>query len=236
MTAAEQYSKKLYGGETTQSAPSSLYSKVVSPFKKSPEVLTDAFADMDRVIEPPQRKLSNPLQSVLASNKQIEKVSNPLPTVMVQSKSTDPLMPFPTLSLAHFDADKFKKDTIARESGGDSKAKNSHSSAVGKYQFTWGSWGDSIKRVTGVANDKAFMANPQAQDKFMDYYTHNVVAPAVQRLAPLATQYNLTPNQIAKVIHFRGVDGAERAFRNNLMDKKLESYNPTINQYLGLSK
>jgi hypothetical protein len=53
---------------------------------------------------------------------------------------------------------------------------------------------------------------------------------------PFAQKYNLTQNDVARLVHFRGAAGAERALKGNQLNTKLESNNPTINQYLGRAK
>jgi hypothetical protein len=244
MKAGEQYRKMLYGG--SDSTPvTSLYSTVESPFKKQADPLPGDIMDMDRQLTSdvtPQEKLTNPLQKLIQDNKDAETSDNMLlfpPNTVQAQKINAPDLPFPvTQPVNHtvFNADLFKGQVAAHESSGDTTALNKNSSAVGKYQFLWSKWGNDIKRVTGVDNESQFRGNPKAQDRFMNFYTDKVISPAVQRLQPLADQYKLTPNELAKVIHFRGVDGAERALRNNQLNTKLEPYNPTINQYLGRAK
>lgn len=242
MKVGEQYRKMLYGGEST--APStSIYNSVSSPFKNSADPFPDAIADMDRVVnrqQSPQDKLANLLQKLIEDNKAAEANDNTLllPPNQVQGKLDTPPLPFPIApgKSTAFNTELFKQQTANQESGGDSTVTNKNSSAVGKYQFLWSKWGNDIKRVTGVDNEQQFRTNPKSQERFMDFYTNNVISPAVQRLAPLGEQYGLSPNQVARVIHFRGVDGAERALRNNQLNTKLEHYNPTINQYLGRAK
>ena len=63
------------------------------------------------------------------------------------------------------------KNRIAKsESNGDYKAYNkSGSGAYGKYQFKWKWHGDAIKKLTGVKDEKEFLNNPKAQEKYMQH-------------------------------------------------------------------
>lgn len=116
------------------------------------------------------------------------------------------------------------------ESGGNYKATNPNSSATGKYQFLWGSWGDSIKKVTGVKTQQEFLNNPQAQEKYYSYYEQNYLLPEVQKIRK-EIKTGLSDTQLAKLIHFRGEGGARKYLRGELKDKP-ESYNIPISKYI----
>lgn len=117
------------------------------------------------------------------------------------------------------------------ESGGKYNATNKHSSAAGKYQFLWGTWGDSIKKVTGVKSKQEFLDNPAAQEKYYSFYEKNVLQPGVTKLK---NQLNtdLSDTQLARLIHFRGQAGAKKYLRGQISDKP-EAYNMKISDYIG---
>lgn len=117
------------------------------------------------------------------------------------------------------------------ESGGKYTAKNKHSSAVGKYQFLWSAWGDSIKKVTGVGSKDEFLHSPQAQEKYYAWYEKHYLMPQVAKLQ----QYNkagLSDQQLAKLVHYRGAGGAKKYLLGQMKDQP-EKYNVPISQYLG---
>jgi len=95
------------------------------------------------------------------------------------------------------------------ESGGDYHATNPHSSATGKYQFLWNTWGDSIKKVTGVKSREEFLNSPQAQEDYYGYYKQNYLDPAVSRLRKYNRQ-GYTDDQLGELYHFKGEEGAKK--------------------------
>lgn len=118
----------------------------------------------------------------------------------------------------------------ALESGGDYKATNPNSSATGKYQFLWGTWGDSIKKVTGVKDQKEFLNNPSAQEQYYSFYERNVLLPEVRKIkSELDTTLNDT--QLAKLVHFRGTGGARKYLKGQVGDKP-EAYNMPTSKYI----
>jgi hypothetical protein len=123
------------------------------------------------------------------------------------------------------------KSISSIESGGKYNATNKHSSAVGKYQFLWSAWGDSIKKVTGVSSKDEFLHSPKAQEKYYSWYEKNYLMPQVKKLQ----QYNkagLSDEQLAKLVHYRGAGGARKYLQGKMADKP-EKYNVPISQYLG---
>jgi hypothetical protein len=123
------------------------------------------------------------------------------------------------------------KSISSIESGGKYNATNKHSSAVGKYQFLWSAWGDSIKKVTGVSSKDEFLHSPKAQEKYYSWYEKNYLMPQVKKLQ----QYNkagLSDEQLAKLVHYRGAGGARKYLQGEMADKP-EKYNVPISQYLG---
>lgn len=125
----------------------------------------------------------------------------------------------------------FTDDIVANESGGNYKAVNPNSSAAGKYQFLWNTWKDKIKKVTGVNSKQEFLNNPDAQDNFYnDYYVPNELMPAVTRLKKRGV--NMSTEQLAKLVHFRGEQGASDYLQGKIGDKP-EAYNSSISKYIG---
>lgn len=125
----------------------------------------------------------------------------------------------------------FTDDIVRKESRGNYKATNPNSSAAGKYQFLWDTWGKEIKNVTGVSSKQKFLNNPQAQDAFYnDYYVPNKMLPAVDRIKR-KTGTNMSSEQLAKLYHFRGEQGALDYVSGKLEDKP-EKYNSSISDYI----
>lgn len=133
--------------------------------------------------------------------------------------------------LRHKYTSSFTDDIVANESGGNYRAVNPNSSAAGKYQFLWNTWKDKIKKVTGVNSKQEFLNNPDAQDSFYnDYYVPNELMPAVTRLKRRGA--NLSTDQLAKLVHFRGEQGASDYLQGKIGDKP-EAYNSSISKYIG---
>ena len=125
----------------------------------------------------------------------------------------------------------FTDDIIRKESGGNYKATNPNSSAAGKYQFLWNTWGKEIKAVTGVNSKQEFLNSPDAQDSFyQNYYVPNKMLPAVERIKK-QTGTQLSDEQLAKLYHFRGEQGALDYLSGKLSDKP-EKYNSSISDYI----
>lgn len=144
-----------------------------------------------------------------------------------------------TTSMSNFSIDtnsrSFTDDIVKKESGGDYKATNPNSSAVGKYQFLWSLWGDKIKNYTGVSSKQDFINNPQAQDSFYNnYYVPNEMMPAIGRIKQ-KTNSSHNVDQLAKLYHFRGEQGAIDYLTGKLSDKP-EAYNSSISDYTGIPK
>lgn len=118
----------------------------------------------------------------------------------------------------------------AAESGGNYKALNPNSSAVGKYQFLWNTWGKEIANTTGVSSKEAFRNNPQAQEDFYSYYKNKHMKPGISRLQ----RYNskgLSEEELAKLYHFKGEGGAIEWLTKGV--DRTQQNNMSINKYLG---
>ena len=127
-------------------------------------------------------------------------------------------------------------DITKLESGGRYDAFNKAgggSGAVGKYQFRWNIWKDDIQRETGIDNIQDFLRNPEAQESFYnDYYVPKKVMPWVsQTKRHLNT--NISNDQLIKLYHFRGPQGALNYLKGNVGNRP-EEYNMSISGYTGI--
>ena len=132
------------------------------------------------------------------------------------------------ISLDRMNPDGFKEKIAAVESNGRYDAENPNSSAVGKYQFLWDTWGKNIKSVTGVSSKKDFKKNPDAQEQFMNWYEKNQLNPQVEVLAPLAQ--GMTGNQLKALVHFKGFGGARTYLTKG--EDNTQSHNISIPKYI----
>jgi hypothetical protein len=124
----------------------------------------------------------------------------------------------------------FTDDIVRKESGGNYRAVNPNSSAAGKYQFLWGTWGDEISQFTGVKSKQEFLNNPEAQDKFYnEYYLPEELLPAVKRLKKQG--FNLDTDSLAKLVHFRGEKGAVDYLTGKASNQP-EAYNMKTSDYI----
>jgi len=123
----------------------------------------------------------------------------------------------------------------AKESQGNYNAFNpagGGEGAVGKYQFRWGQWKDSIMHVTGVKSKEQFRKNPAAQEKYFEWFKQNQLLPGVQRIKRQGlNKQGLSDDQLAKLVHFRGEQGAIDYLKGKVSDKP-EVYNTAISKYI----
>jgi hypothetical protein len=102
--------------------------------------------------------------------------------------------------------------------------------AVGKYQFRWNIWKDSITKITGVTSREEFQHSPKAQEKYFAWYEKNYLKPAAEKLKPY-NKMGLNDDQLAQLVHFRGAGGAKKYLQGKLKDKP-EAYNIPISKYI----
>lgn len=106
-----------------------------------------------------------------------------------------------------------KEQIAMRESGGNYKALPKKkdgtlaSSAAGKYQFLWNYHKDAIKNVTGVSSKQEFLNNPEAQEKYFDYWNATTLTPTAKKIKE---QFNpqQSMDDLKKMVHFAGPQGA----------------------------
>lgn len=121
----------------------------------------------------------------------------------------------------------------ANESQGSYSAFNSKgggAGAVGKYQFRWNIWKDSIQKITGVKSEEQFRHSPKAQEKYFAWYEKNYLKPAADKLKDY-NKMGLNEDQLEQLIHFRGEGGAKKYLLGKAKDKP-ESYNMPTSKYI----
>lgn len=153
-----------------------------------------------------------------------EEFYNPSTYSITGGRLSSEIVPTSDLSKKISDKESQGKYTALNTKGGGA-------GAVGKYQFRWNVWKDSIEKVTGVKNREQFRQSPAAQEKYYKWYEQHVLAPEVKKLQPYNKKH-LSNEQLAKLVHFRGAGGAKKYLRGQLSDKP-EVYNQSISSYIG---
>lgn len=135
----------------------------------------------------------------------------------------------------------FTQDLIKNESGGNYKAYNpagGGEGAVGKYQFRWALHKNKIieyarSKGYNISTKEEFMNSPALQDGFYEeYWVPNEIMPAVRNLKRMFGNV-MSDDQLAKLVHFRGAEGAKRYLSGELGDRP-EEYNMPISKYIGM--
>lgn len=121
--------------------------------------------------------------------------------------------------------------------GGRYDLQSNVSSAVGKYQFLWGTWGKDIKRVTGVDRD-TFLKTPKKQEEFFDWYYNSKLLPAAKRLQKTAEAKGFSLYDTVKLVHFRGESGTREVLKKSReqLAKRDMKNNMAILEYLDETK
>ena len=117
-----------------------------------------------------------------------------------------------------FNYNTWKEEIGKIESGGNYKARNASSNALGKFQFVPSIWWKrivSFSENNGIKlkNFKDFLNNPELQEDFMKYYTENDL---LRSLAKLRSEQKdklpeaglLSDGRIMALFHFQGPAGA----------------------------
>jgi hypothetical protein len=117
------------------------------------------------------------------------------------------------------------------ESNNNPQAVNEKSSAVGKHQFLWNTWGDEIREFSGEEEltKEDFAEDETLQDKFFDHYQMKELAPQAQRLAK-ATGSQLPEDELQALIHFKGYGDALKILKGG--DDPTAEHNAPVSEYL----
>lgn len=128
----------------------------------------------------------------------------------------------------------FKDSISQRESGGNYKAEAPNSSAKGKYQFIWSIHNKEIAKQTGVTSKDEFLNNPQAQEKYFDYWDQTTLTPSVEANYNKFKQYypNATPEDVKRATHFAGRTGLEKALRTGNFTQGIDANKTSIQKYV----
>lgn len=125
-----------------------------------------------------------------------------------------------------FDYNRWKEEISGVESGGNYKATNKHTNALGKYQFVPRIWWDRIKKfATGKARMESysdFLGNPEMQEAFMKHYTENSLMPYLRKFrsresTDLPEAAVLSDGRLMALFHFQGPGGAEKWLKTGKM-------------------
>ena len=106
----------------------------------------------------------------------------------------------------------FLKNLGGVESAGKYDATNPKSSATGKYQFLWNTWGDDVSKWAGAPiSQKMFLKNPKLQELYMKYHHDTILSEGAKTLrsrSPNAA--NRSDTELKALIHFKGLGGARK--------------------------
>jgi hypothetical protein len=127
---------------------------------------------------------------------------------------------------------------VAKESGGRYDAMSPNSSAIGKYQFLWGTHGKRIQKLTGIKTREEFANNPQAQEDYYSHYINTEVKPQISKFKKGLSQYfpNITDDQIIAAYHFAGPGNLQNAIKTGNFDKALDANGTSILSYITPTK
>jgi hypothetical protein len=114
-------------------------------------------------------------------------------------------------------ADDYVSRTMARESGGNARAKNPNSSATGLFQFTRGTWENYMRKYPELGLTKDGIYDPAQQQRAMQAYT-NDTRNAYKQLGIQPTDQNLYAG------HFLGQAGAVRFLTNTAKNPMAPAY------------
>jgi hypothetical protein len=103
------------------------------------------------------------------------------------------------------------------------------SSAVGKYQFLWNGHKEKIQALTGISSKEDFRNNPDAQEKYFNYWNDTVLTPIAEDIKK-AFNPNYSMNEIKQIIHFQGPTGAKKFFSTGEYTK--DAFGSTPSSYL----
>jgi hypothetical protein len=122
----------------------------------------------------------------------------------------------------------FKRGIFGPETKGVSNpysAENPESSAVGKYQFLWGTWGNAIRDFAGKPSlsKDAYKNNPELQEAWMEHYAKEVLPQEANELQEKFGPEELRQRGIQSqldlmaLLHYQGKKGADYYLENGSM-------------------
>lgn len=120
------------------------------------------------------------------------------------------------------------------ESGGNYLAESPNSSAVGKYQFLWGTHGPDIMKLTGVKSKEEFLHNPAAQEAYYVHHSTKTLAPYAKKYLPSMQKVipNITEEEVKGLVHFAGAGNMQKAIKSGNFSSPLDANGTSINSYL----
>lgn len=127
--------------------------------------------------------------------------------------------------------------SVESEGTGGYAAKNPQSSATGRYQFLWNTWGNRIKGFSKnpKLTQEEFRSNPELQDKWAKHYVENVLKPEAEQIEKRfpedVKKRNLSQEDLKTAIHFRGYPGASKYVRTG-QEEKTQVANKSMGEYM----
>ncbi len=206
------------------------YKITEKPVVKAAEGLN---ASIDKFSKFADKVTSNPnssLQDIMSAYKQSGLSFNPKESTSYYKPTFQPINgsqivgDFKT-KIAQKETGAYKNPYIAI-AGIDEKDASSHSfdelkskaasSGIGKYQFLWKLHKGDIKRITGISKPDDFRYNPEAQEKFMDWFRDNKLLP---QATELKQKYELpmSIDQIMAMTHLEGKAGLEKKIKSGTL-------------------
>lgn len=126
----------------------------------------------------------------------------------------------PQIKRPELSRDDFLRNLSGVESGGKYDATNPNSSATGKYQFLWKTWGDDVSRWAGYpVSQQMFLSNPKLQDLYMkDHHDTTLMrdAKTLRDSSPNASKRSDT--ELKALVHFKGLAGARKYLDKGIDD------------------
>lgn len=121
--------------------------------------------------------------------------------------------------------------------GGDYKAYNKGSHAMGKYQFTRAAYWPAIKNVTGVKTEQEFLNSPEKQEQFFDYYSKNIIPDALSRMRGF-NKAGYSDADLIKIFHFQGEPNGTKFLKTGRDETPgvKEGKNVSIKRYLDVNR
>lgn len=154
-----------------------------------------------------------------------------------------------------------KKGLGVAESDNRYNLKNKNSSATGKYQFLWGTWGDEIvayakkdPKLSHIVNSSEFKKNPQQaflnspawQESFMDSHLEKEYEKTLRLYKDHGRDMGLRMDEVYAQIHHQGLGNATKNLKSGIINYKskdgtsgnkyYQRYNRGVFDSLGMPK